>query len=253
MAEYFSREYNVIVPVHPGHGISRKEFKKTFFPQWYQHARDIYLKERRKYKKVYLCGHSMGGLIALRIVQDFANSTDLAPDGAITISAPVFLNRLIGGGLIQDLRLYFIRYTSWMVGELKTTPNSADPDGAPVCEPADYINYNFPPQIYSLKMGMYNARQHLSDIRIPMLLMHAREDKTVPFENLFYIADRISSRTIWVRTFDLTGWDHNRHSLQLYQSTREDVTRLMKDFLDHLNFRPPEKPEKTAVRGPAGH
>jgi carboxylesterase len=233
-AEHFSSKYNVLVPIHPGHGTTKEDFKKTYFSQWYQHARDVYLAERKKFQKVYICGHSMGGLITLRLVEEFSGEEDKRPAAAITISAPVFLDNFIGTGQIYDWRLYLIRFVSWIVKEMAHTLNTADTDGAPETQPDGYKEYNFPPQAYSIDMGMYQARKNLDKITIPMLLMHAKGDKTVPYDNLMDIARHISSYHIKLRTFDLRGWDHNRHSLPLYNSTRDEVLLTIEEFLREL-------------------
>jgi len=232
IAYTFVKEYNVVVPLYPGHGVSEENFKKTYFSQWYTYAKDIYLDNRRKYKKVYICGLSMGGLISLRLAEEFSFDANLAPDGVISISTPVFLNNLLKNGIFYDWRLYFTRFISWFIDELKETIKEVDDDGA------NWIGYEgkiFPKQVHSLKMGMLITRKNLSKITVPILLMHSKGDKTAPFKNLFYIANHISSAFIKIRTFDLRKYQHTRHLLTLYNSTKEEVTYEIRCFLNQLN------------------
>ncbi|MCX8093616.1 MAG: alpha/beta fold hydrolase [Candidatus Goldbacteria bacterium] len=233
LAEYFSKKYNVLVPLYPGHGTNKEDFKKTYFSQWYKHVRDIYLEARKNYKKVYLCGLSMGGTIALKLAEEFC-CDNLTPDCVISISAPVFLNNL-KEGIIYDWRLYIDRYISWFIKELKNRPNKADKDGAINDMPPDYELYDFPVQVHSLKMGMYETGKKLKLIKTPILLMHANGDATVPFQNMSYIRKNLSSGTIRVREFDLSSWKHTKHILINYNSTKKEVRKEIEEFINSLN------------------
>ena len=233
LAIYFSQNYNVLVPLYPGHGTDKEYFKKTYFSQWYKNAKDVYIEARKKYKKVYLCGLSMGGTIALKLAEEFCCDKTLAPDGIISISAPVFLNNL-KEGILYDWRLYFDRYISWFIKELKNKPNTADKDGAINDVPPDYDPYDFPVQVHSLKMGMYETGKNLKLIKAPILLMQAKGDETVPFANLDYISKNVSSKVIKVREFDLTKWKHTKHVIINYKTTKNEVKNEITQFLNSL-------------------
>lgn len=234
LADYFSKNYNVLVPLYPGHGTNKEDFKKTYFSQWYKHAEYIYLETRRKYKKVYLCGLSMGGTIALKLAEEFCCDKKLSPDGVISISSPVFLNNL-REGILYDYRLYIDRYISWFIKELKNKLNTSDKDGAINDVPSDYEPYDFPVQVHSLKMGMYETKKNLNKINAPLLLMHAKGDETVPFKNLNYIRKNVSSKMTMVREFDLTGWSHTKHIIINYNTTKNEVRKEIVEFLISLN------------------
>lgn len=233
LATYFSKNYNVLVPLYPGHGTNKEDFKKTYFSQWYSYAKDVYLQARKKYKKVFLCGLSMGGTIVLKLAEEFC-CNNLAPDGIISISAPVFLNNL-KQGVLYDWRLYIDRYISWFIKELKNKPDTADRDGAIYGMPPDYEIYDFPVQVHSLKMGMYETGKNLELVKAPILLMHAKGDKTVPFQNLYYIKKKVSSRIIKIREFDLSKWKHTRHVIINYNTTKNEVKKEIVHFLNSLN------------------
>ncbi len=234
LASYFSKNYDVIVPLYPGHGTNKEDFKKTYFSQWYSHAKDVYLEARKKYKKVYLCGLSMGGTIALKLAEEFCCDKKLAPDGVVSISAPVFLNNL-KYGILYDWRLYFDRYISWFIKELRKKTETADKDGAINDVPPDYDACDFPVQVHSLKKGMYETEKNLKLIRAPVLLMQAKGDETVPFQNLGHIRKNVSSKIIKLREFDLTRWKHTKHVIINYNTTKNEVRKEIELFLHLLD------------------
>ncbi|MCK5241353.1 alpha/beta fold hydrolase [bacterium] len=226
VAEAFLEKYNVVIPLYPGHGTKAKDFKKTYFAQWQACARDTYLDLRTKYDKVYICGLSMGGTIALTLAEEF--NADLAPDGIITIAAPAFFNNVLGAGVLYDWRVYLVRFISWIIAEIDEIKPEVDEDGA---EHFWYQGKNYCKQVYSLKMGMYQARKRLLQIKAPILIMHSKGDKSALFENMAYIANKVSSQVIQTKEFDLTNWEHNRHLLTLYKTSQGEVIKAIEAFL----------------------
>lgn len=230
IANHFSNKYNVVLPLYPGHGTTEEDFQQTYFSQWRAYARDVYLEYRKKYATVYICGMSMGGMIALSLGEEF--NAEYSPDGIIAISAPVFMNNLLGQGLLYDWRLYFTRFMSWIITEIKETKAEADKDGALW---VGYEGGNFIRQVHSLKLAMLRVNNKLSSLKAPLLLMHSKGDKTSPFQNLFYIANQVSSDLIRIRIFDLRKWEHDRHLLTLYHSTRDQVISEIEGFINDLS------------------
>ncbi len=226
VAERLSGQYDVSVPLLPGFGTTPEAMKKSYFSQWLAFARDEYMKYRGRYRRVYVCGQSMGGTLVLRLVEGL--NAQAAPDGVILLSTPVFLNRVWGSGVLYDWRLYISRMLAWFISEIHTTESRADQDGA------DWVGFKgvkFLKQIHSLKMGMYQARGGLAAVRVPVLLMHAKGDKTVPFENVLYLPLRLAATEIHIRIFDLRAWKHTRHLLSMYRTTQGDVVREIQRFI----------------------
>ncbi|MGA2141391.1 MAG: carboxylesterase, partial [Brevinematales bacterium] len=63
------------------------------------------------------------------------------------------------------------------------------------------------------------------------IFMHAIGDRTVPFENLDYIYNHVSSKDKRKFVFDLGGWKHRRHLLTMYNSSYEEVYRNIVNFI----------------------
>jgi carboxylesterase len=230
-ADAFKKDFNIISPLYPGSGTNPVEYMKTYYTQWYAKARDTYMEARKKFKQVYICGFSMGGTIALRLAEEFASDPQLKPDAVISLSSPVFFNNVIGAGVLYDWRLYIVRFLSWFIPEIKK-PYDPDLKVAPAVE--SYDTANFLKQVYSLKMGMREARLGLNKVTAPILLLQARGDMHSPFQNLFYIAGHVSSNVIRARELDLSGKEYDsttRHFIPHYPGTRDEVIREIRDFI----------------------
>jgi esterase/lipase len=222
-----SNDYNVFIPRLYGFGTKKEFFKKTYFTQWYRALEDTYREYRKKYDDVTVCGFSFGGMMTLRLAEDFCHSKDLAMKKIVVISAPVFLNNL-GEGIIVNPFLYLARTISWFTSEIPAPAKPlVDNDGAV------WLGYHeiMPKQIYSFEMGMRTTRRNLGRINIPVLLMHCRGDRTAPFENMDYIYNHISSKDKTKYEFRLDGWNHTKHLLPYYDSTYAAVYTNMIKFI----------------------
>ncbi len=59
--------YDVFVPRYPGHGTDGEDFASTDASMWFESAKAQYEAIQGTYKSISVVGHSMGGLIALKI------------------------------------------------------------------------------------------------------------------------------------------------------------------------------------------
>jgi carboxylesterase len=225
-ARALAGEVDVDVPLLPGFGTTPEALVSSNFSQWLAGARAEYLKLRPRYARIYLVGQSLGGTLALRLAETLP--PELAPQGVVLLSTPVFLNNLLGAGVYYDWRLYFSRWLALALPKLRVAEPAADQDGA---EWVGFKGVKFLRQVHSLKMGMRQARLGLAAAAVPALIMNARGDKTVPFQNGFFIAGRLGSGFIRMRVFDLRAWNHTRHLLSMYRTTRGEVVAEIRRFL----------------------
>ncbi|MGA2142600.1 MAG: alpha/beta fold hydrolase [Brevinematales bacterium] len=224
-----SNSYNVLIPRMYGFGTTPGFFKNTYYSQWYSSIKDIYTRYRKDYSDVTVCGISFGGSVTLRLAEDFGNSSNMAMKRIVVISAPVFLNNL-RIGLLYDPRLYLVRSITWFEDEMPSNgkdSDSFDKDGG-----ID-IGFKevFPKQIYSMLMGLRTTRLNLSKVAVPILLMQAQGDRVVPFENLDYIYDHVSSKEKSKYVFRLDNWNDSRHLLTVYNSTYGTVYSNIINFM----------------------
>ncbi len=225
--------FDVITPLLPGSGTSPEDFKKTYYSQWYNYARDKYLEYRTQYKYFYIVGHSMGGTITLRIAEELSDSPSLQPTAIVISSAPVFLNSLIENGVMYNFGFYFVRMASWFTDGVDIEPHIISEDGAD-----KVISYSggYPKQGFSLKMGMKEAKMDLYKIKIPIFLAYSKNDKVVPFKNMWYIASKVESEKIKLKVYDLKRFSHSQHMLTAYDSTREDLYNEIIAFINQNKY-----------------
>ncbi len=212
--------FDVILPIQPGAGTTTEDFKKTCFPQWYSYIKDVYTKYRPKYKYFFIAGSSMGGSLTLKLAEEFSNKKGFVPTAIASFSAPVFLNSVFENGVLYKPQLYFSRMISWFVNEIPSNYVRSEEDGA-----NDKSGYSgiFMKQTHSLKMGLKTIKSNLSRITSPIFIAHAKSDWVVPYENMFYIARKVSSKEINTKSYDLSRFNHSHHLISVYHSSRDDL------------------------------
>jgi len=93
--------YTLAAPLLPGHGTQPAELNKTSWVDWYEAAEETYLELRGKCTKVFVCGESMGALLALLIASRYTQV-----DGVIVV-APALRIRGIG---LSRIMQYFVKF-----------------------------------------------------------------------------------------------------------------------------------------------
>jgi len=93
--------YTLSAPLLPGHGTQPADLNQTRWLDWYEAAEKAYLELRGKCAKVFVCGESMGALLALLIASRYENV-----DGIIAV-APAMKIRGIG---LSRVMQYFLKF-----------------------------------------------------------------------------------------------------------------------------------------------
>ena len=93
--------YTLVAPLLPGHGTQPAELNKTSWLDWYAAAEAAYLELRGKCTKVFVCGESMGALLALLVASRYPQV-----DGVIAV-APALQIRGIG---LSRIMQYFVKF-----------------------------------------------------------------------------------------------------------------------------------------------
>jgi carboxylesterase len=92
--------FDVFIPRYPGHGTSGEDFSNSNSTMWVNRALKAYRDIEQDYETISLIGHSMGGLIALKV----AHEVKLV--SKIVLYAPaILLNRPIPAFLVSLLSL----------------------------------------------------------------------------------------------------------------------------------------------------
>jgi carboxylesterase len=214
--------YDVLAPRLPGHGVCPETFNNSSFTQYYKFVEELLIENRPQYESFHIIGVSMGGVLTLKLAEKHSQGP-YAPNSIVTLATPVRL---------KDPRMSLVRTMSWFIPIFKMKKEEGlarEADGGE--EWLGYEDLCLPPA-YSSFMAMVPVKNQLKKISLPHLLIHARGDKNVPFENIWKIASSTSSKKQELWTPDLSGWKHSRHALFLYNSIRDELFSKIRTFID---------------------
>ncbi len=231
-AKAFSeRGYDVYAPLIPTFGAEYKEFEKTNFTQWFSFIDRYYIALKERYEKVYVAGVSMGGAMTLKIAEKYSSSP-LAPEKIAVLAAPVAYNSLLKDHFITSFSAYFGRTVALFVKEI----GARCVDGIEGAEDGNenWTGYAgiFPRQGISLIYNLKKIRKDLSLVNIPLISIHDRGDRTVPFQNQRIIRENIKSKDAIFLSPKMGNYNHTHHSILMYDSTKKEYTDSILEFFD---------------------
>ena len=167
------------------------------------------------YKKIYIIGHSMGGIIASHLASKYPEVKKLV------LAAPAFKyftfkdDKLDIIESIKKVPKLFKNYdTETVVSRLLKTP------------------------ALTIKEFIELAEEHINDVKmieIPTLILHGLEDEIVPTDSVEHVYENIKSKSVTL--IELEKLNHNLFINERY----EDVKKLIIDFLVGYNFSTKEK------------
>jgi carboxylesterase len=163
----------------------------------------------------------MGGAMTLKLAENFGG-TSKEPDGIALIGTPVFLNDFKLGA-IQKWGYYFMRIVALFTPALKPKVHKGSDkinDGE-----ENWIGYSgsFVRGGVSLMYNLKEIRANLHLVETPIYIAHDQNDKTISFQNLPVIKERVSSKNIKEKITNLKS-NHNRHTLLMYPSIQQQLS-----------------------------
>lgn len=189
--------FTVSAPLLAGHGDTNVKLAATGWPDWYATARTHFLELRAAHQRVCLVGLSLGGLLSLRLAEEFPDKVS----ALATLAAPLFLGvwaRFAVPLVWYSPLRFFYRYQKKVDGgDIKdeiVKKQLWSNDAMPVAG------------IHSLMQFQKIVRQDLRKVSAPTLVVHARDDHTAPYANLQAIAEGIGATV--VETCTLTNSYH---------------------------------------------
>lgn len=175
--------FSVVGPRLPGHGTSPDDIEKTGYLDWLGKVEDeLHMLSQRK-KKLFVTGLSMGGTLTLNLAARFHNKIS----GIATIAASA---GILGAEFSDLLTAPAPTRMPGMAVDVK------DPQ-------ATAISYHEVPMTSMRDLGVLAlvTRNLMDRITCPALVMHPREDHTVPPENAMEIVKAVKSddiRMLWL-------------------------------------------------------
>lgn len=222
--------YDVYSPLIPTFGADYKEMRKTNFSSWFAFIDKYYLNLRKRYQKVYVVGVSMGGAMTLKLAEKYSN-TENAMTKIAVLSAPVVYNS-IKDGVVTEPLAYFARILQFFIPSLNAEPTTSLPGHNDGDE--NWVGYKgvFVRQGVSLIYNFKIIRKELGKIKVPMIAMHDRGDKTVPFGNFKIIQNETDTISEFIETEIGDEMIHTHHSLLSYDSTKKNLMDRILAFFE---------------------
>jgi carboxylesterase len=156
--------YSILAPLLPGHGRSMESFGQSRASDWIAAARNAYIDMRARHALVSVVGLSMGGALAVIV----AGEQHEIP--ALVLIAPYL-------GMPKRLRIAAATHWLWgrVVGEVpaRNLRSIHDP-----IERGRNLAYGAVTgrELYELSSVVRRARESLTDVRAPALIIQSRED-----------------------------------------------------------------------------
>lgn len=161
----------------PGHGTRPEDLRRVSWQDWAEAVAQGAAVLREQCKQVFLCGLSLGGVLALY------EAVQRSPDGLIVMASPY---------RITDIRLRFLWLLKWIfpyVGNKPSDPRDLEAD----TEQASYSWYPVV-AVEELVQAIQAMAARLSEVRCPALLIYSRADPTVPPDHGWWIYHHLGSR-----------------------------------------------------------
>jgi carboxylesterase len=164
--------YSVSAVRLPGHGTSLKDMAKTRWCDWWNHIVSTYEDISAKgIRNIVAIGHSMGGLLALKLAME------KKLDGMVCISTPIYIQKSCA----------FAEVLCQWLGITKNVPRIPDPGEA--------FYYEKPPLscLLSLWALLNSVKRSLPCVSTPIMIGQGRKDRVVHPRSADYIYASTSS------------------------------------------------------------
>ena len=183
------KNFTVLCPRLAGHGTKEEDLMRTTKDDWFNSVLDGFFILRGLCDEIYVVGHSMGGLLTLKL------STEQKISKIVTLAAPIFIDDGMG---------------------LKNLPPKEFCGNACVVTPRKKL-YDVPPAVNNVydKMPLISVHELvaliddtknlLPKVTTPILIMHGEEDHTAQPRSARYIMDNVGSSVKKIITVPNSG------------------------------------------------
>ncbi len=166
--------YNILLD---GHGMGVKEFGSTSMEKWKHQVDEIMSVLNKKYKHIYLVGHSMGTLLSLDISHKYENK--IRKMILLAVPLRIFLKPI---SALNSFKLIF---------GLNSTENPMDE----ASKRAHSVQHNewfwhyagWVPRYIELFKLIYKVRNEIESVSVPAVTFQSKKDEMVAFNSIKYL------------------------------------------------------------------
>ncbi|RAV02725.1 carboxylesterase [Paenibacillus sp. YN15] len=203
--------YTVKAILLPGHGTTPEDMIRTGSRDWWSCVRDEFaVLVREGYDKVIPIGHSMGGLLSLKLAME-----EQVP-GVVTLATPIHLGSrtLMFAPWVQ----FFIKYVSKRrpAGWENMINESLAYDRTPV------------PCVVHFRKLLFHVKKKLDRVSVPLFIAQGELDRAALPASAPYIYSRVSSQKKEMKVYP-----NSSHGI-LLDSDREEVYQDISMFIAQL-------------------
>lgn len=189
MAERLEMPYRM--PVLRGHCTQPEDLCGVTWRDWYEDAVAALRELRTEADQIFICGLSMGGLVALHLAAD--HQEDIA--GVATIAAAVH---------IADPLIRFSPVMARFVKMWKGNPRGGYSDASLVAKNTNYNRFAMDSLVSLFRYGKI-VTHLLPRVQAPLLVIHSRKDRVIKPISAEIIYHNAGSRTKHLRWFEVSG------------------------------------------------
>ena len=178
LGEFLNRQnFSVLCMRLAGHGVDENNLMRTTKDDWFNSVLDGFYILRDACEKIFVVGHSMGGLLTLKLAAE-KNLSKI-----VTLAAPIFIDDGLG---------------------LKNLPPKEFCGNACIVQPRKKLNdvpqaanevYKKTPliSVHELVELIDDAKKFLPTVTAPILIMHGEDDHTAQPRSARFIMDNVGS------------------------------------------------------------
>lgn len=173
--------FSVYIPRLPGHGTNKLDFHHSTAQDWTKKAYDSYLNLKAMYKKVYVGGLSMGGLLSILIASNFK------------------INKLflIAAALYSHIKVislsHILKYIIPVIKSDKANASDEFEDGYHKILYENYWKEYYTAQVAELHKLMRLARKKLASVKANTLIICSKKDEQVPMKAAYTIEKKLAT------------------------------------------------------------
>lgn len=187
--------FAVETPLLAGHGTSARELRKMTWRDWYDSVLPAYRSLQKKTDGVCVAGLSLGGLVALKLAEEF-EVRRLALLATPILFQGFMMNRLlplIAGSFLK----YLYPYQPKFLG-----PAINDPEGKRA-----FKSYKLMPveSVMQIVRFQEDVRPKLGLVKAPTLIVHSPRDNTAPYESVAVLEKNLGSKTVKTVTLETSN------------------------------------------------
>ena len=182
--DLFDAGFDVFCPRYSGHGTSGADFLSTTRKDWLGTAQNAYNDISEQYKSVYLCGHSMGGPVAILIASR-------NPVERMALIAPALDIKVIPVGKLRFGRFFLPKRikTEWVHdGSYHFYYEGTSQDDQLLGN--EYWSYRYPRQSWQLHLLADEAKKALPQVKADTLALSGGRDLSVAESSSILVAHK---------------------------------------------------------------